>query len=201
MEQLKRLMQKMARAVFQLSTLFEGIISLVILICIGIELITLVDTYQVFSLDFSTVQLRSMLSDIMWLVIGLEFIKMLLEHSQGAVLDVMLFAIARQMLLEHGMFDNLMAIAAIALVFAIRKFLYDQKEDRKSLMDQFLDLLKNDKGKEALEGAIGEALEEVLDDAIEEALEEALDDAKEPVNGGDKGSGRKSGEPAEPIAK
>lgn len=175
MEYFKRLMHKSSAFIFQLCTLFEGIISLIILICIGIELIMLVHTYEVFTWDLSTVQLRSMLGDIMWLVIGLEFIKMLLEHSQGAVLDVMLFAVARQMLLEHGMFDNMMAIVAIGLVFVIRKYLYDQKDDQKSIMEQFLDLLKNDKGKEALEDAIEEALDEVLDDAIEEALDEALE--------------------------
>lgn len=176
MEHFKRLMQRMSRVIFQLSTLFEGIISLVILICIGIELVTLIDNYEVFSMDLSTVQLRSMLGDIMWLVIGLEFIKMLLEHSQGAVLDVMLFAIARQMLLEHSMFDNLMAIVAIGLVFAIRKYLYDQTCDKKSIMDQLLDLLKDDKGKEVLEDAIEDALDDVLDDAIGDALGEALED-------------------------
>lgn len=149
MEKFKRVTQKMARFIFQLCTLFEGIISLIILICIGIELITLVWEYEVFSLDLSTVELRSMLSDIMWLVIGLEFIKMLLEHSQGAVLDVLLFAIARQMLLEHGMLDNLLAVAAIALVFVIRKFLYDQTEDRASLMDTLLDLLGSKKRESA----------------------------------------------------
>ncbi|WP_130861784.1 hypothetical protein [Bacilliculturomica massiliensis] len=173
MRQFKVWMQKSSRFIFQLSTVFEGIISLIILICIGIELVMLVNNYEIFSMDLSTVQLRSMLSDIMWLVIGLEFIKMLLEHSQGAVLDVMLFAIARQMLLEHGMLDNLAAVLAIGMVFAIRKFLYDQSEDRKSIMDTILDLLKDDKGKEVLEDAIGEALDDVLDEAIEDALEDS----------------------------
>lgn len=175
MKQFKKAMQAMSRFVFQLTTLFEGIISLIILLCIAIELVTLIQTYEIFTMDLSTVQLRLMLSDIMWLVIGLEFIRMLLEHSQGAVLDVMLFAIARQMLLEHGMFDNMLAVLAIAIVFVIRRFLYDKSVDHQSLMEQFMGLLKDDKGKEALEDAIGEALEEVLDDAIEDALEEALE--------------------------
>ena len=124
-------------------------------------------------MDLSTVQLRNMLSDIMWLVIGLEFIKMLLEHSQGAVLDVMLFAIARQMLLEHSMTDSLIAVGAIGLVFAIRKFLYNQEEDRQSIMDAILDVFKNDKGKEALEGAIEDVIEEVLDASAESINKQA----------------------------
>lgn len=168
MKQIKKAMQLLTRTLYQLTALFEGVISLTILICIGIELVTLIDTYQIFTADLTTVQLKLMLGDIMWLVIGLEFIRMLLEHSQGAVLDVMLFAIARQMLLEHGMLDNLLAVIAIAIVFAVRKFLYDKSVDHQSLMDQLLGLLKDDKSKEVLGEAIGDVLEDTQDNRIEQ---------------------------------
>lgn len=142
MRQFKKFFEKLSRFIFQLSTLFEGIISLIILICIGIEIVALVDKYQIFSMDLSTVQLQSMLSTILWLVIGLEFIKMLLEHSERAVLDVMLFAIARQMVIEHAMLDNLIAVAAIAGVFGIRKFLYNKNEDKESVFAYFLSQMR-----------------------------------------------------------
>ena len=57
------------------------------------------------------------------LVIGIEFIKMLTQHSPGNVLEVLLYAIARHMVLDSGSaVDNLLAVLAIGLLFLIRKF-------------------------------------------------------------------------------
>lgn len=59
------------------------------------------------------------------LVIGIEFIRMLIKHTPGSALDVLLFAIARHMVLDgtNG-FELLMGVASIAGIFAIRKYLY-----------------------------------------------------------------------------
>ena len=35
------------------------------------------------------------------IVMGIEFVKMLMLHTYGAVIDVLLFAIARQMIISH----------------------------------------------------------------------------------------------------
>lgn len=59
------------------------------------------------------------------LIIGVEFIKMLAKHTPGSAIEVLLYAIARQMVVEHtSPFENLIGIATIALIFAIRKFLF-----------------------------------------------------------------------------
>ncbi len=130
MEKINLLTQKTARIIFQLSSVFEGLISVIILIAIVMETITLVDEFDMFRLPLSTVQMNELLGGILWLVIGLEFIKMLMEHSHAAVLEVMLFAIARQMIVDHtSMLENLMGVLAIAGVFAIRKFLYRKEDD------------------------------------------------------------------------
>ena len=58
-------------------------------------------------------------------LIGIEFLKMLLKHSTSAVIEVLLFAIARQLIVEHTTpLENLLGIAAIALLFIVRKYLY-----------------------------------------------------------------------------
>lgn len=59
------------------------------------------------------------------LIIGVEFIKMLCRHTPGSAIEVLLFAIARQMVVEHtSPVENLVGIVTIALIFAIRKFLF-----------------------------------------------------------------------------
>ena len=68
------------------------------------------------------------------LVIGIEFVRMLIKHTPGSALGVLLFAIARHMVLDSGSgLELLMSVAAIAGIFIIRKYLYvhsfESKED------------------------------------------------------------------------
>lgn len=59
------------------------------------------------------------------LVIGIEFIKMLAKHSPGSALEVLLYAIARHMILGHGTaLENLLGVASIGLIFIIRKYFF-----------------------------------------------------------------------------
>ena len=45
--------------------------------------------------------LRSFLSTAFTVVIGIEFLKMLSRHNMSSAVEVLLFAIARQMVIEH----------------------------------------------------------------------------------------------------
>ena len=56
---------------------------------------------------------------------GVEFIKMLAKHSPGSSLEVLLYAIARHMVVGHeSALDNLISVGAIALIFVVRKFFF-----------------------------------------------------------------------------
>lgn len=58
-------------------------------------------------------------------IIGIEFIKMLAKHTPGATIEVLLFSLAREMVVEHTTpVENLISIITIALVFVIRKYLF-----------------------------------------------------------------------------
>ena len=66
----------------------------------------------------------------MTIVVGVEFVKMLLLHSPRAVTDVLLFAIARQLVVSHTTsLETLLGVAAVALIFIIKKFLHTQEDD------------------------------------------------------------------------
>lgn len=59
------------------------------------------------------------------IVIGIEFIKMLAKHSPGSALEVLLYAIARHMIVGHeSAVENFISVASIALIFCVRKFLF-----------------------------------------------------------------------------
>ena len=68
--------------------------------------------------------LGDFLSGALLLVMGLEFVKMLALHSAGAVIDVLLFTIVRQMIVSHtDAAETLLGVAAVAGIFAVKKFL------------------------------------------------------------------------------
>ena len=68
------------------------------------------------------------LSKALMIIMGVEFIKMLMLHTYGAVTDVLLFAVARQMILNHdGPAVLLLNVAALAGIFAIKRYLCQEE--------------------------------------------------------------------------
>ena len=103
--------------------IFISIIVLIAICIVGVRVVL-----EVFTLarvgDFYT-GFNNFLAHAFNLIIGVEFIKMLAKHTPGSAIEVLLFAIARQMVVEHtSPFENLIGIVTIALIFAIRKFLF-----------------------------------------------------------------------------
>lgn len=59
------------------------------------------------------------------LIIGVELIRMLYLHTPVTVFEVLLFAIARQVIIDHtSPFNSLIGVVAIAILFCTRKFLF-----------------------------------------------------------------------------
>ncbi|MFA9397884.1 MAG: transporter [Clostridiaceae bacterium] len=68
---------------------------------------------------------ESFLADAIQLIIGIEFIKMLAKHSPGSTIDVLLFAVARKIIVFHSSgIELLVEILSIAILFIIRKYFY-----------------------------------------------------------------------------
>ena len=66
------------------------------------------------------------------LVIGIELLKMFCRHDLDSVVEVLLFAVARQVIIEHtSMVDNLLCMLSVAILFCIRKFLFVSALDKK----------------------------------------------------------------------
>lgn len=117
----KKLQDKM----FEASYLFELFISVIVGIAVfvlGIRLV--VDTFNV-SVYFEGVDaLVKILDDAIILAIGAELIKMLCKHTPETVIEVLAFALARQLIIGHAApWENLITVVAIAVLFAVRKFL------------------------------------------------------------------------------
>ena len=124
--------------IYNVARYTEIVLSIIILIVIalaGIRLIFTITEIPIMDMDidFFTTFLANGLS----LVVGVEFVKMLCTHTPGTVIEVLLFAISRQMIVGHvSGFEVLAGVAAIAGLFATHKFLYaksfgtEEKEEK-----------------------------------------------------------------------
>ena len=69
------------------------------------------------------------LHNILTIVVGLEFVRMLLDMTPANTLEVLIVAIARQVILSHGSpWSNVASVLCIAGLFATRRFLIPTKE-------------------------------------------------------------------------
>ena len=65
------------------------------------------------------------------IIIGIEFLKMLFKYNVNTVIEVLLFAIARQLIVEHPtVYENFLGVASIAVLFVVRKFLFIPELDK-----------------------------------------------------------------------
>ena len=66
-----------------------------------------------------------LLENCLSLIIGVEMIRMLFQQTPSTVFEVLLFAIARQIIVEHSNpVATLIGVISIAILFATRKFLF-----------------------------------------------------------------------------
>lgn len=125
-------MKQIQNRIFQLTRILEFVISIAIIIAIGISMITLVDGLK--NLFFHSLEkdsFQNFLAIAFNILIGIEFIKMIFKYNLNTVLEVLLFAIARQLIVEHTtVFENLLGVVSIAILFIIRKYLFIPELDK-----------------------------------------------------------------------
>ena len=105
--------------------LLEVVLSAIVLVALLLSVVPLLQSLPGLLTHGNSVEVREFLERALDIVIGIEFIKMLAKHSPGSVLEVLLYAIARHMIVGHeDAVQNLVSVGAIALIFIIRKFFF-----------------------------------------------------------------------------
>ncbi len=113
---------------------FELVIAAMIVIALMASLFTLALQLYRDLMDYNTNNLATFLAQAFSVIIGVEFLKMLIKQTPGSVIEVLLFAIARQLVVEHATaLEYLLCILAIALLFGIKKYLYVESFDEEDI--------------------------------------------------------------------
>ena len=111
--------------IIQASSLLEVLLSGLVLIGLLFSAVPLIRWMPGLLIDGNEVEIRTFLERSLDIVIGIEFIKMLAKHSPGSSLEVLLYAIARHLVVGHdSALENLLSVGAIALIFIVRKYFF-----------------------------------------------------------------------------
>ena len=77
-----------------------------------------------------------MLHNLLTIVVGLEFVRMLIDTTPANILEVLTVAITRHVILSHDdPWSNVACIACIAGLFAIRRFLVPKAELKEEMVE------------------------------------------------------------------
>ena len=138
----KKLQDKM----FELSYIFEIFVAIIVGLAILVFAGKLIhDTFDFSILGKDPNYLLIVLDAAITLAIGAELIKMLCKHTPETVIEVLAFALARHLIVEHkNPLENLTTVVAIAILFAVRKF-FLQKHDMLETPDGLIEVAESEK--------------------------------------------------------
>ena len=103
---------------------------IILLIVLGVQF------YKMCNDTAYLLDLNSYLHSILTIVVGLEFVRMLIDTTPASILEVLTVAITRHVILNHeNAWSNLICVACIAGLFAIRRFLVRRSELKEEMVE------------------------------------------------------------------
>ncbi len=119
------------RILHNIERIIATITILVLLIALGWELYKIFREGMPYFSDIS-----NYLQNVLTIVVGLEFVRMLIDTTPANILEVLTVAITRHVVLSHNDPWSIVAcIACIAGLFAIRRFLVRRSELQEEMVE------------------------------------------------------------------
>ena len=110
---------------------FIAVITIVALLAaLGLEI------YAMFTTEGYFTDTHHILHNLLTIVVGLEFVRMLIDTTPANILEVLTVAITRHVVLTHeDPLSNLASVACIAGLFAIRRYLIRRSELKEEMIE------------------------------------------------------------------
>ena len=108
-----------------------AVITIIVLLCaLGIEV------FRMFTTAGYLEDMGKYLHNVLTIVVGLEFVRMLIDTTPASILEVLTVAITRHVILSHDdPWSNVACVACIAGLFAIRRFLIRRHELKEEMVE------------------------------------------------------------------
>lgn len=132
-------LEKLERHDHRVEHLFRRILHTIERIIAAVTILVMVGAFGMEIFRMVTVDgytASSFLHNVLTIVVGLEFVRMLIDTTPASILEVLTVAITRQVILFHdNMWSNLICILCIACLFAIRRFLVRKGELKEEMVE------------------------------------------------------------------
>ena len=131
-EKRDHLVEHMFRRILHiLERIIAMITLLALLAALGIEI------WKMFTIAGYIDDINNVLHHLLTVVVGLEFVRMLIDTTPANILEVLTVAITRHVVLSHDDYwSNLACVACIAGLFAIRRYLIRRHELKEEMVDE-----------------------------------------------------------------
>ena len=101
-----------------------------LLAALGIEI------YKMFTVAGYFDEVNHVLHNLLTIVVGLEFVRMLIDTTPASILEVLTVAITRHVILAHeDPWSNVASVLCIAGLFAIRRYLIRRSELKEEMVE------------------------------------------------------------------
>ena len=118
------------RVLHILELVIAAVSIIVLLIALGLEVYRMITVSEYFS------SIHTFLHNILTIVVGLEFVRMLIDMTPANTLEVLIMATARHIIMNHdNQWTLLIGIVCIAILFATRRFLIRRSEMTEDLVE------------------------------------------------------------------
>ena len=119
------------RILHVIERIIAAITLLALLGALGMELYSMLVTGAAYFED-----VNHMLHNLLTIVVGLEFVRMLIDTTPANILEVLTVAITRHVVLSHeNPWSNVASIACIAGLFAVRRYLIRRSELKEEMVE------------------------------------------------------------------
>ena len=121
--------QDVSNILNKIANIIEVITGFLLIAVILIMLVRMVHNLCGADLFSDSFDFNIFLSNLFTIIIGVEFTRMLCKHTSETIIEVLLFATARQIIVGNlRPMDTFWGILAIVLLFAVRKFLLSESD-------------------------------------------------------------------------
>ena len=94
------------------------------------------ELFKAFTTAGYLANISTYLHNVLTIVVGLEFVRMLIDTTPASILEVLTVAITRHVILSHdNPWSNVACIACIAGLFAIRRYLIRRSELKEEMVE------------------------------------------------------------------
>ena len=134
MEKLERRRHRSNHFFHVLLHIIERVIATITMLALTASL--LLEIYTMFTQPGYFADVSHLLHNLLTIVVGLEFVRMLIDTTPANILEVLTVAITRHVVLSHeDPWSNLACVACIAGLFAIRRYLIRRNELKEEMVE------------------------------------------------------------------